>query len=246
MRPYYESGGITIYHCDCRDTLPSIDAVDAVVADPPYGDTSLNWDVPLGDWLPKVNLKPSGSVWCFGSMRMFLNQFHDFDGWTYAQEIIWEKHNGSGLHNDRFRRVHEHVVQFYRGAWGDVYKQAVKTNDATARTCRRKGRPEHWGRLKNAQQPFKSEDGGPRLMRSVLQVRSCHGTAQHPTQKPLGIIAPLIEYSCPSDGVVLDPFMGAGSTLRAAKDLGRRAIGIEKDERYCEVAVKRLAQEVLL
>lgn len=89
------------------------------------------------------------------------------------------------------------------------------------------------------------EDGGPRLMRSVLQVRSEHGRAVHPTQKPLGILRPLIQYSCSIDGTMLDPFAGSGSTLLAARELGRRAIGIEAREDYCEAAVKRLAQGVL-
>lgn len=64
----------------------------------------------------------------------------------------------------------------------------------------------------------------------------------HPTQKPL----PLMRWCVAmTQGIVLDPFMGSGTTMRAAKDLGRKAIGIELDERYCEVAANRLSQEVL-
>lgn len=67
---------------------------------------------------------------------------------------------------------------------------------------------------------------------------------QHPTQKPLGLMVWCMEF-VPDANTVLDPFMGSGTTLRAAKDLGRKAIGIEIEERYCEIAAKRMAQEVL-
>lgn len=241
MKPYYDQGGITIYHGDAREVMAWLGMVDVVVTDPPYGETSLDWDVRVDGWLRAL---PSQQLWYFGSLRSFLAQ--PFTGWRHVQEIVWEKHNGSGFHADRFKRVHELAVHFIRETqqWSAVYHAPVFTNDATKRTIRRKKRPTHTGHIEAGH--YSSEDGGPRLMRSVIKARSCHGYAEHPTQKPIAILRPLIEYSCPPGGVVLDPFMGSGSTLRAAKDAGRKAIGIEIEERWCEVAAKRLAQEVLL
>jgi site-specific DNA-methyltransferase (adenine-specific) len=215
-----------------------LEAGDLVIADPPYGETSLEWDAPVDGWLPLIK---ANSLWCFGSLRFFMAA--RFDGWQFSQDIVWEKHNGSSFHADRFRRVHELVAHFYRGQWSGVYHQPLYTHDATARTVRVKSRPAHTGYI-NAT-PYTSVDGGPRLMTSVMRVRSCHGYAVHPTQKPAGLIMRLMEYGCPAGGLVVDPFMGSGTTLQVALELGRRAIGIEISREYCDLAIERLRQGVL-
>lgn len=248
MTPYYSENLITLYCGDAREVLPALLTrvawVDACVTDPPYGDTSLEWAGMVPGWLDGV--QPfTNNVWCFGSFRMFMEMARrgESSDWTLAQEIVWEKQNGSGFHNDRFKRVHELAVQWYQGKWEDIYKAPVTTPDATARTVRRKQRPPHMGDIGTG--AYASEDGGPRLMRSVIYAANCHGYADHPTQKPIEILDPLLRYSVPPGGSVIDPFCGAGSTLVAAKRLGMRAIGIEIDEKYCAAAVQRLRQDVL-
>lgn len=239
MKPYYEQDGITIYHGDCREIIPTL-ALGAhiTITDPPYGQTSLEWDRWVDGW---PSLIPGDEMWCFGSMRMFLERVDDFDGWKFGQDVVWEKSNGSGFAADRFRPVHEHVVEWYRGRWSDLQNDVPRVNRTGAnKSGRRRGSTPHTGAIQ--QQPY--VDDGTRLVRSVIHVQSCQGIALHPTQKPLGIVTPLVSYSCPPSGIVLDPFMGSGSTLVAAKQLGRRSVGIELDERYCEIAAKRLAQGV--
>jgi len=74
------------------------------------------------------------------------------------------------------------------------------------------------------------------------RILNSDGTTAHPAQEPIGLFHALLQ---PLGQVILDPYMGSGTTLRAAKDLGRQAIGIEIEEKYCEIAARRLAQEVL-
>lgn len=249
MVPYYNHGGIVIYNCHWMEVVADLPLVDAVVTDPPYGETSLEWDTAELAWLSAMDrtIKASGSIWSFGSLK-YLSKLLTSAGmasWRQSQEIVWEKHNGSNFHADRFKRVHELIVQLYKRStpWEDVFKQPVYTNDATARAVRRKRRPTHTGHIEAAS--YRSEDGGPRLMTSVLYERSCHGYAEHPTQKPLGILRTLIQYSCPRKGTILDLFAGSGSTLVAAALEGCSAIGVEIEEKYCETITKRLSQDTL-
>jgi site-specific DNA-methyltransferase (adenine-specific) len=249
MTPYYNHAGITIYHGHWKDVVANLPLVDCVLTDPPYGETSLDWDEAEIAWLSAMDriVKSSGSIWSFGSLRYlsWLLRSNGMSAWRQAQEIVWEKHNGSNFHADRFKRVHELIVQLYKREtlWRDVYKRPIFTNDATARTVRRKRRPTHTGHIEAAS--YESQDGGPRLMTSVLFERSCHGYAEHPTQKPLGILKTILEYSCPEKGLVLDLFVGSGSTLVAAAAMGCEAIGIEINEEFCEIAARRLRDETM-
>ena len=234
MRLYFKQDGISLYLGDCREF--SAPPCDLTLADPPYGETSLTWDQWPETW---VDTLQSRSLWCFGSIRMLLEHFQEFSGWKFAQDIVWEKQNGSSFHSDRFRRVHEGLTHWYTGKWSSLHKSPVMTPDAVSRQLRRKHRPPHMGHI--GEGAYESQDGGPRMMRSVIYARNCHGYAEHPTQKPVAILQPLIEYSCPPNGLVYVPFAGVGSELVAARFLGRKAIGVEIDERYCEAAANRLS-----
>ena len=236
---------VKILQGDCRTMLAEYGPFDLLIADPPYGDTSLEWDHHVLGWVANAlaMLKPSGSMWVFGSMRYFqvFGRLFQETGFRYAQDIVWEKHNGSAFHSDRFKRVHEHIVQYYRqgDAWADVFNDVQTTPDATERTVRRKKRPPHTGHIEAG--AYTSEDGGPRIMRSVIYMRSAHGRAIHPTEKPDALMEILIRTSCPSNGIVGDLFAGSGSAGEAAMRAGRKYIGIEKDPGMARRAQDRVA-----
>lgn len=244
MTPYYTDESVTLLHGDSTELVPALVDVglvaDCIVTDPPYGETSLDWDRWPSGW---PTLMPGNSMWCFGSMRMFLDHRDEFADWKLSQDAVWEKQDGSGFATDRLRRVHEHALHFYRGSWESVYKNTPRIGHrGPDKSVRRRAvdKAHHGARGESAY-----VDDGTRLLRSVIYCPNMHGRATHPTEKPVGILEPLIAYSCPPGGLVLDPFAGSGSTLDAARATGRRAIGIEGREKYCEAIARRLSQGVL-
>lgn len=240
-RPFYTDASVTLYRGDALELLMKLPQADAIVTDPPYGETALQWDVwPVG-W-PARAAQVAPQVWCFGSMRMFMDKGDDFRGagWKLAQDIVWEKHNGSGFDADRFKRVHELALHFYQGEWAELHREPQKVAGEARPSARIKTREAGQHRGEIGAKGY--EYGEDRMQRSVIFARSCHGYAVHPTQKPEDIVAPLVQYSVPPGGLVIDPFAGSGTTLLVARKTGRRAIGIEAREDYCQAIAKRLAQ----
>lgn len=242
MAAYWEDrdAGLQLHVGDMREIMPTLGLqADCIVTDPPYAETSLAWDRWPDGW-PQLAATVTSSMWCFGSMRMFLDRFQDFADWKLSQDVIWEKPAGTSMAADRFKRVHEFALHWYRGQWREVHHDAQRTKHHGPDAGVRRGganRGEHFGAIGGRTY----EDNGTRLIRSVIPVAHMHGRAIHPTEKPIGILDPLIRYACPPGGLVLDPFAGSGSTLDAARQSGRRAIGIEANEEYAEAAARRLS-----
>lgn len=241
--PYYTDAAVTLFHGRMEDVLPGLGQFDLCCTDPPYQETSLAWDRWPAGW-PALAAQHTDSMWCFGSMRMFLERRDEFNGWKLSQDVVWEKPNGSMFAVDRFKRVHETVAHWYRGPWSGI-SHAVPREPSYGPSktvpMRKQAKQRHTGAIGDVTYT----DDGTRMLRSVLRVRNMHHRAIHPTEKPLGILDPLITYACPPGGIVLDCFAGSGSTLVAARASGRSAVGIEADERYVEAIARRLDQAEL-
>lgn len=227
MKPYYEHAGVTIYHGDCREILPTLEhaSVQAVVTDPPFfmpavhyqsrvkhqrawSDTSILsafWRGVVADVLPLM--KPTGHFLAFCNGDSFAVFYPEmYRAFDFLASLVWDKgHVGLGR---VWRHQHELII-------------AARWSESTF-----------------------VDDG--KLRSDILRATATPpADREHPVEKPGPLLGQLIAPTTATGDLVLDPFMGSGTTLEAARNLGRRAIGIEGEERYCEMAARRLSQEVL-
>lgn len=229
MRPYYEHGGITIFHGDCREVLPTLTeaSCDLLVTDPPYG-------MAFGGFRGvQQNVAADGARQGIRLVRQSLDEARaamKADG-HFLLFCHWESWPDFYDACSPYFGIKNALIWFKdRGGMGDTEMEYARDYEVILYGVR--GRRPISGKREGA------------VIEGFPPVQSQRRV--HPTEKPLELLAFLIAKHSPDGGTVLDPFMGSGTTLRAAKDLGRRAIGIELEERYCEIAAERLAQEVLL
>jgi hypothetical protein len=231
VTPYYSDDLVTIYHGDARDGTPD---ADVLVTDPPYGtgayatDTNALTPDLLRSWVERYT-----SVAVFGwpeRLTALLIQAQ-----TPPREwIVWWPTNAEL--KGRFQQVpvardSEHIALFgrLREARGAPVAPGrhhyVSPNDRAKHHISPKGK--RWGDVwRDASPGIAFGQPGRRL---------------HPNQKPVPLMTRLLDVV--AEGTVLDPFMGSGTTLLAARGVGRKAIGIEIDERHCETAARRLSQD---
>ena len=253
MTPYYADDQITIYHGDVLEVLASIPAesVDCTVTSPPYNQ--------LGSRIPT---SPSG-IWKtmgagFTKSISDLGYADDMDESDYQQ---WQvavadavgrvSRPGASFfynHKPRWRDgspiMPLDIVRQFSGwslrqeiVWarpGSMIFNARMFAPSDERICWmvRPGAPHQW-----------NQDSVGQF--TVWNMRPATDVDGHPCPFPLALPARCIDATTKPGDVVLDPFMGSGSTLRSAVDAGRRAVGIDIDERFCELAVSRLSQQTL-
>jgi DNA modification methylase len=177
------------------------------------------------------------------------------DGWYLRQDIIWHKPNPMPESvTDRCTKAHEYVFLLAKSERYFYDNNAVKESSKPESEARYKsqfntGKKETGGRgLPEGVKPCTPgvrEFTGTRNRRSVWTVATKPFKGAHFAVMPPDLVKPCVLAGCPEGGVVLDPFSGAGTTAMVSRDNGRKAIGIEINPEYCEIAAKRLAQGVL-
>lgn len=226
--PFYEHAGQTIYCGDCRVILPLLpkDSVDLLVTDPPYG---IGWQsgrrkTPFpkmaGDDdtldVPACLRQALRLLWRGRHVYVFGPCCLDGLPLGPVAELIWDKVI--------------HGISSSTSPWAPQHERISFAVYTPSKANRAKGYGGLAARLRKG---------------SVIRAQRPHGgVVRHPTEKPVLLLRQLIESSSIIGETVLDPFVGCGSTLVAAREEGRKAIGIEISEEYCKIAANRLAQDV--
>lgn len=215
IRPYFTLNGITIYHGDCRELLPELGWCDLVLTDPPYG-----LDFPYlsyRDSASNLSALIRDVFPLLRARRMCISSgITSYAMWPAARWICAAVWDTTGSYG-RCGFSQWFPILFY----GEDIPGAGKVN----------------GRIKA--DTFRVSGGGAvGFQRDDLE-------REHSCPKPLNLWTQIANRFSLPDDLILDPFLGSGTTLLAAKTLQRRAIGIEMEERYCEIAARRLSQDVL-
>ncbi len=247
LTPYYDQDGITIYHGDCREVLPHISGVAVVVTSPPYN--TLDFGEPSGMWA-----KVSGGRGFVDAVRE--NGYpDDMDEEQYQQQQIEIAEllatattpDGSLFYNHKCRwrngAILHPVIWMQPPSW-QLREEIIWSRGRSMTLNARMFAPSDERILWFDKGRHKWNQPAGSALLSVWNI----GVVQrkpHPVSFPDALPARCIAATTDPGDMILDPFMGAGTTLVAAKQLGRKAIGIEIEEKYCEIAAQRLAQSVL-
>lgn len=239
--PYYSENGITIYHGDCLDILPYLSGIAGIVTDPPYSSGGAFRGDRTSSTLQKYISSDSGNQQRCEDFTGDNRDQRSFLAWatlwlTAARHAAMP---GAALVSFiDWRQLPTLTDAVQAGGW--VWRNIATWHKPGIRMQR--------GMFIGSAEYIVFGTNGPRLDHdgAPQNVFACAPEPDrvHLAQKPIAVMHWAMRV-VPQGGCVVDPFMGSGTTLRAAKELGFPAIGIEASERNCEIAAKRLAQEVL-
>ncbi|SLJ67508.1 DNA modification methylase [Mycobacteroides abscessus subsp. abscessus] len=244
LSPYYQDSSITLYHGDWRDVLPHLDSVDVTITDPPY--SARVHSVVRSREMGRRD-RGAGGAASARVVDLGFSCLTDEERLTVAKEFgrltkrwVLTFSDIESIHSWRADMQAAGLQYVRTGAWVRENGAPQFSGDRPAEgfeaitICHRPGR-KRWN------------GGGRRAVWSVPVVidRGHNGARLHPTQKPDALMRSLVELFSEPGETILDPYAGSGSTLVAANYLGRKAIGVEKNELYCERTVTRLQQLVL-
>lgn len=229
VNPYYEDAAVRLYHGDCRDVLPALSnsPIDLLLSDPPYGQQFAG----RGLTTTHANIRADGARQGMRVVREMLFEIGDAlsaDAHAYLF-CHWESWPDFYDAVSSYLPIKNALVWWKdRGGMGDTDMEYARDYEVILYAAR-PGRPL----------------AGRRDGCVIDGIPPVGVDRRHPVEKPIALGSYLVQKSCPAGGLVCDPFCGSGPFLVAAKNLGRRAIGVEIEERWCEVAARRLSQEVL-